>query len=318
MATCRLEHSSGWGTRTVLIDGRPLEWSDAERKSAAEAGTATVIVATLGVVDRDGDVIERGALLNTTAVVSRKEHAVMHGEDPVGRAVLEERGSQLLAHIVFDDGPSCRLMLDERPDISMGYRAEQTREPTPAERAKGARRIITRLRVLEVSAVTKAAGIGTGVLGASCKCAGACGCGQPSWPDPADVKALLERANLVLIAAAHAERQHDFETRDCTWLVPENTQREAKHLVRFGCKRLGLYIVPHVAWRDLPDAWGLWTPSAPLQIALHHELPADRLPETVGHELYHYAASIYGWPQSEDEATRVGRELASAWEAMGG
>jgi len=70
--------------------------------SGAPAGTALVVLATLGHPDREGDLILPGALANDTAVVSSSEHAVMFGgEQPVGEAHLFERDGRLWAEVLY-------------------------------------------------------------------------------------------------------------------------------------------------------------------------------------------------------------------------
>ncbi len=143
---------------------------------------ARAAVAMLGVVDRDGDIVEAGALVTDgPAQVSHWNHSSMrHPSDPehvppVGRAELVEAGDVLMASVWFDDTPegraTCERVMKEKPDWSVGYRVLKYRAPTPAEKAQGARRVIQLWEVFEVSPVDKGAGISTGTHSACC---GAC------------------------------------------------------------------------------------------------------------------------------------------------
>lgn len=69
------------------------------------AGTALVVLATLGHPDREGDLIVPGALVNgpnDLAAVSSEEHAVIkHGAEPVGEARVFERDGRLWGEITY-------------------------------------------------------------------------------------------------------------------------------------------------------------------------------------------------------------------------
>ena len=66
------------------------------------AGSALVVLATLGHPDREGDLVLAGALANELAVVSSGEHAVLLGdEEPVGEARLFERDGRLWAEVMY-------------------------------------------------------------------------------------------------------------------------------------------------------------------------------------------------------------------------
>jgi len=69
---------------------------------SAPAGTALVVLATLGHPDREGDLILPDSLANDVAVVSRAEHAVIKlGEEPVGEARLFERDGRLWGEVTY-------------------------------------------------------------------------------------------------------------------------------------------------------------------------------------------------------------------------
>ena len=67
-----------------------------------QAGTALVVLATLGHPDREGDLIVPGALANDLAAVSSGEHAViLSNEEPVGEARLFERDGRLYGEVTY-------------------------------------------------------------------------------------------------------------------------------------------------------------------------------------------------------------------------
>lgn len=68
------------------------------------AGSALVVLATLGFPDREGDLILPGALANDVAAVSRDQHSViLLGEEPIGEADLFERDGRLWGRITYYD-----------------------------------------------------------------------------------------------------------------------------------------------------------------------------------------------------------------------
>lgn len=67
------------------------------------SGSALVVLASLGHVDRDGDLILPDSLVNDSAVVSDGEHSVLFGSDPVGTARLYERDGRLWGEVTYDE-----------------------------------------------------------------------------------------------------------------------------------------------------------------------------------------------------------------------
>src|SRR5690606_7104209 len=65
-----------------------------ELKEVGDAGTFEAIIATLGVVDHDGDIVEPGALAGKVAsiVPAHQQHTI-----PLGRVRIEERGQSVVA-----------------------------------------------------------------------------------------------------------------------------------------------------------------------------------------------------------------------------
>ena len=170
-----------------------------EKRARTLAGSVTAILGHVGVVDRDGDIIDPGSMRAAPHVVlSAWNHSGIRpdeGEPPVGRAgrVWEEAG-KLMATAVFDDSPrgraTCEKISREKPDWSFGLRMIVTRPLTDAEKARGARRAIKSFELFEISPVSKGASVAQGTLAACCgSCALATAgkahapCDSPPAPD---------------------------------------------------------------------------------------------------------------------------------------
>jgi hypothetical protein len=68
------------------------------------AGSALVVLASLGHPDREGDLVLPGSLVNELAAVSSGEHAViLSNEEPVGEARLYEQDGRLWAEVTYYD-----------------------------------------------------------------------------------------------------------------------------------------------------------------------------------------------------------------------
>lgn len=140
----------------------------------AEAGEVTAIVATLGVVDKDGDVLLPGSFPSSAAVkMSGYSHdVVLDGAAPVGKGTISVDGDKAVFRGKFflstQRGRESFNMVKELGadgEWSFGYpRGVQTTALTDDWRAKGARRLITGLQPIEASPVFVGAGVGTGTL----------------------------------------------------------------------------------------------------------------------------------------------------------
>lgn len=141
----------------------------AELKQVSEEGEFEAVIATLGVIDHDGDIIESGAF-NDGPVSIQPSHDGM--ALPLGKARIEERGDKAIAvgrlnldtqsgrewhsHFKFD--------MENVPTIqewSFGFqikeRADETRDGEDV-------RVLKKLDVFEVSPVLLGAGMGTGTV----------------------------------------------------------------------------------------------------------------------------------------------------------
>lgn len=144
-----------------------------EIKDAAR-GEVRAIVATLNVVDKDGDVILPGAAqVPNRVLLSAYDHdVILEGRPPVGKGVILEVDDKLVFEGTF-------FMATERgrehfetvkalgadSEWSFGFPKQvKTAELTDDWRAKGARRVIAGLVPVEASPVFRGAGRGTMTL----------------------------------------------------------------------------------------------------------------------------------------------------------
>lgn len=312
-----MDWKRGVGSYTIRIGG---DWVGGpaprlERKRAASHGSATVLVATLGVVDRDGDIVLPGALANREAIVSRFNHAAVRGADPVGSARLEERGERLLGHVQYDDGDACRAVAAAKPDWSVGYVVLQRRDPTPSERAQGAKRVIQRWQIDEVSPVDQGAGIGTGTLACSCK--GVCGCGSGPASRPmseADYTKLLDdvKATSLRVNAALAELGVEWVE---AWVATPTKRAPWPHFAQFVLGYLGRRGAMRVKWYTARPGspLGFFSPAEPDAVALRADLDGAELLNALAHELLHAEARGKGFRRSHAEINAEAAWLVAAY-----
>ena len=144
---------------------------DAGIKQAGEDGSFEAVIATLGVVDRDGDIVEPGAFGNATVQVLPAHDS---GSVPLGKAQIVERGNLAIAVGQFnmeiqkaiDWSSSLRFDLKSPPAIqewSWGFRIEEASSDTID--GEPVRHLID-VDTFEVSPVLRGASIGTGTLSA--------------------------------------------------------------------------------------------------------------------------------------------------------
>jgi hypothetical protein len=147
----------------------PLEVKDAEQ------GAVEAVVATLGKVDRDGDVILPGALPAGGAKVKLSGYGhdvVLSRTAPVGKGLILEEGDRLVFkgrffmttergreafHTVKELGADSEWSFGFPPQVKTGAL-------TPEMKAAGARRAIAGFSPVEASPVLVGAGFGTGTV----------------------------------------------------------------------------------------------------------------------------------------------------------
>lgn len=201
-----------------------------ECKAAGDAGDFEAAIATLGVVDHDGDIIAPGAFGNATvSIVPAHDHTSV----PLGKARIEERGDKAVAVGKFnlaipaakDWHSALRFDLAHPPAVQEWSFAFQTLEKRDEVRDGKRFRLLVRLDTMEISPVLRGAGIGTGTLAVKGRLSSdpkvaqlqldyADACGE--WIDEAEVKAYLARS------ADRARQASDRAEIECAkWLTTE-------------------------------------------------------------------------------------------------
>lgn len=147
----------------------------------ADKGLVDVVFSKLDVVDRDGDITVDGAFEDGAPVrVSAYGHASWgpsRGSSfvpipPVGRGMIKVVGDEAVAETKFflsttagRDTFELVKEMDELQEWSYGYDVLQVGKPSPEQKRAGAKQILERLKVHEISPVLLGAGIGTRTIG---------------------------------------------------------------------------------------------------------------------------------------------------------
>ena len=139
---------------------------------SAERGEVEAIVATLGVVDRDQEVILPGAIADGSKVkLSSYGHDAMFGGIPVGKGALRIAGNRaifqgklFLGTVRGKETFDVLREMGADQSWSFGFVVQKSEPPSEEWRSRGARRMLTRLDAFEVSPVIVGAGVGTQTL----------------------------------------------------------------------------------------------------------------------------------------------------------
>lgn len=220
-----------------------------------EKGDVSSIVATLGVVDREKDVILPDVVIEGgTSVLSSYDHDVpLAGAPPVGKGGFHIVAGQLVfkGHYFMSTQRGLEAFrttkeLGEDGEWSFGFIVTKTAKMTPEWAAKGAKRLIAGLRVKEASPVFMGAGLGTRTL--SVKCAdcrakeqadgAGCGCGgkgaqheEPPVEPTAEEKAAAEaEAKRLADEALEVKRREDEALQAATAREVERFQKTFRWL----------------------------------------------------------------------------------------
>lgn len=173
-----------------------------EIKDAAQ-GEVVAVVATLGVVDHDGDVLLPGSFPASSPVkMSAYGHSTVWGEPPAGKGTIAVEGDKAIFRGKFfmstelgREAFHTTKELGSEGEWSFGFPREvKTEELTTEWRAKGARRLIAKLMPIEASPVFRGAGVGTGTVSAKAK--------EEELPPPPDPAIEATRKEQELQAAA--------------------------------------------------------------------------------------------------------------------
>ena len=126
---------------------------------------ATLVVATMGVKDKDDDILEPGSVGMQRCLLGNWGHTISRGSTPIGKAGLHEEGDKLIAEVEFNPGIQAALetyesirFAPELTEVSFGLIPEEWSFDASYNR------VIKKMKVFEVSPVVMGAGVATGVM----------------------------------------------------------------------------------------------------------------------------------------------------------
>lgn len=159
-------------TASAAIDSEFKSFASLDVKDDAK-GEVEAVVATIGVIDREGDIIRAGAIKSGSKVtMSGYGHDAVYGATPVGRGTLGVEGKQavfrgrlFLSTLRGRETFDVLKEMGAHQEWSFGFRVTGWEEPSAEEKKGGAWRVITKLDAFEVSPVLVGAGIDTQTLG---------------------------------------------------------------------------------------------------------------------------------------------------------
>ena len=164
----------------------------------ATQGIAEIVVSGYGNVDRQKDLVLRGASAKQIAGEYGPNPKGILDHDPTMRSAVaktlrmweEDDGTHIEAQYNLSKQASREAFEDlafygEDMQFSVGYEIKAKREPTPLEKAAGARQVITEWRIIEWSAVMHAANTNAHLVGVKAE------------PDPIDPAAVREFFELI-------------------------------------------------------------------------------------------------------------------------
>lgn len=183
-----------------MADTKTITFAGFDVKDEAK-GEVTAKIATLKVVDKDGDIIRLGALpKGAKAAMSRWGHDAVFGERPIGKGPLVEKDGELhFAGRVFLTTTEGRETFETMKEMgsdqewSFAFKVAGWENPSAEEKKQGAYRIITKMepvseKLFEVSPVLAGAGMGTATTSLK-------GASQPfTDAQRAEIKAMIAEA----------------------------------------------------------------------------------------------------------------------------
>lgn len=207
-------------------------------------GEVEAIVATLETVDRDREVILRGAIPDGSKVkLSGYGHGAMYGEMPVGKGTLHVekdravfRGKFFLTTTRGQDAFQTLKELGPEQEWSFGFRVIDAENASEEWAKQGAWRVLKKLEPFEVSPVLIGAGVGTRTVAMKCD-----GCGEeregdtcaPCAAKVAEAKAAADReaqqkadADAAALAAKEAAKAQQRREIDEEITRFERTRRQ--------------------------------------------------------------------------------------------
>jgi len=272
--------------------------------------------ATMNVVDSDGDLTLPGAFGKQRVPVSAYGHTSWQGALPVGVGETREQGNEGVADLQFflktthgRDAFETIRSLGSLGQWSYGFTITDEDPPNEEQRAMGARRILKKVEIHEVSPVLRGAGVGTATLSAKCDgCGAGVGSGTVSPDELLRVQEQLREASKRLQPAQY--RPREFAT--------EKLAKFAAEVGHMLCSYPAELRAPEVRW-FVPDgkAAGYVVPGRH-QIHLALDGQGLDLIATVLHEAKHLGQVFERRRQNaetEAEAIEFGRRWAKAVEA---
>ncbi len=271
------------------------------------------VIATLGAIDSDGDVIVSGAFDNVGPVPVLWAHD--QSMIPIGKATVQEVGDKIIARGELIDSRACAWL---RHDFDNGTPVQEYSWgflPTAVSfgEVDGKKvRFIEAIDLLEVSGVVRGASVGTrtvAVKSCSCGCGGSCH-ESPTWEDRLYAKyAAEQRRNERIIADVLAKMSYKRTPPDLD--VLEAARAAAEALAIEPPRVYGLRPCRKGETADeilAPDVTGLYSGNV---ICVKEGLSQHEMLVTVGHELAH-VAGITG----EAEAEAYGLEFADLYDGV--
>lgn len=299
----------------------------------ADRGEVEAVVATLNVVDHELDVILPGAIPDQARVkMSFYGHGAMFGDAPVGKGIVREVGNRAVLTGQFFMGTErgreafeTVKALGADSEWSIGYRPETVAELTPEWRAKGARRLLQRIALFEVSPVLRGASRDTMTLGVK----------QTS--EASEFAAIFAQNLAREVRAKERERVEGLRRIRAQFVEREAMRAKNVEEYALRCRyrgspppvgltlflalakaRLGITArtSPHIVmvkeFEGAPNRLGVYTPSEHL-VRVRDDLTGLELHRTLAHELAHSKEAIEGREHSEDFAEAAAEDVLVAW-----
>ena len=298
-------------------------------------GEFEAILATLNVVDRDGDVILPSAVESGSVVaISAYGHAIVGtmfgggGQLPAGKGRVFVEGDKLIVRgrlfLETELGRNVLAVLKEMGSSqqwSFGFETLDSEPPSDEWKKRGALRILTRIDVFEASPVIRGASIGSRTVSAKCDgCgarhgAGACSCSTDTAAIVAKVKADMKARDKLLaplpLSDAEVKKLNEgiaavmlkYGMRPTEARIDVERHHTALAVVAWGAAKCGI-IPPAVKWfaSDTPlatSADGLYF-FGDHTIWLRTDLHGWKLAEVALHELAHSARHARALPNTEE------------------
>ncbi len=329
--------------------------STIERKTFSSAwdlkdsatGEVSAVVATLGVVDKEGDIIRPGAVKDGTEVVmsSYAHNVVTEGAEPVGRGVLKTVGNLLQfvgrLFLATTRGRETYEILKQMSDLqqwSFAFRIAREDALTPSERQAGARRALALIHPSEVAPVFEGAGIGTATLAVKAAAAAveAVDAAEQEWLRsiydahvvPFELRARYQESEDISAEVSEMQQQHELRGMERRlWrnqqTRPDSYELDAKFhpVLLFARDALGLDYrslpEPRMVLKGTLGALGRFIAGADgerTRVFVEDGHDDDEIRRTILHESVHCKQHFYGDPLTEDDAIQRADELFAAWQ----